>query len=81
MIKLSGVKNLVGEEDFKNALYAIDIGQNDLAAAFGQGLSLEQVVEKIPSFISEIKDAILVSLLNFRNFDHLRVRGTIYIVK
>ncbi|KAM7521381.1 hypothetical protein LguiA_011283 [Lonicera macranthoides] len=59
MIKLSGVKNLVREEDFKNALYAIDIGQNDLAAAFGQGLSLEQVVEKIPSFISEIKDAIL----------------------
>ncbi|CAK9166733.1 unnamed protein product [Ilex paraguariensis] len=52
-----GVKYLVGDEDFKNALYTIDIGQNDLSAAFGH-LSFVQVTEQIPSFISEIKDAI-----------------------
>ncbi|KAJ0054333.1 hypothetical protein Pint_00811 [Pistacia integerrima] len=52
-----GYKNLVSEEDFKKALYIFDIGQNDLAGAFGY-LSYEQVLEKIPSFIAEIKFAI-----------------------
>lgn len=72
---------MVVEEDFKNALYTIDIGQNDLAAAFGQDLSLEQVVERIPSFISEIKDAIFVSVSYiFSNFESApRVRATCYI--
>ncbi|KAI3449358.1 hypothetical protein Pfo_006023 [Paulownia fortunei] len=50
-----GFKNLVGEEDFKNALYTIDIGQNDLSGAFNS-LSYAEVIEKIPSFISEIRD-------------------------
>ncbi|XP_031280630.1 GDSL esterase/lipase At1g09390-like isoform X1 [Pistacia vera] len=52
-----GYKNMVSEEDFKKALYIFDIGQNDLAGAFGY-LSYEQVLEKIPSFIAEIKFAI-----------------------
>lgn len=51
---------MLGEEDFENALYMIDIGQNDIAGAFSY-LSKSQVIEKIPSFISEIKDAIWVS--------------------
>ncbi|KAK6118136.1 hypothetical protein DH2020_048120 [Rehmannia glutinosa] len=63
-----GFKNLVGEEDFKNALYTIDIGQNDLSGAFNS-LSYAQVVEKIPSFISEIRDAMWgIYLLGGRNF-------------
>ncbi|KAG6412587.1 hypothetical protein SASPL_125269 [Salvia splendens] len=49
-------KNLVGEEGFKNALYMIDIGQNDLTAAFNN-FPYDQVLLKIPSFISEIKEA------------------------
>ncbi|XP_044502049.1 GDSL esterase/lipase At1g09390-like [Mangifera indica] len=52
-----GYKNLVSEEDFKNALYIFDIGQNDLVGAFGY-LSYQQVLEKIPSFIAEIRFAI-----------------------
>ncbi|GER55149.1 GDSL-like Lipase/Acylhydrolase superfamily protein [Striga asiatica] len=52
-----GIKDLVDEKGFKNALYMIDIGQNDLSAAFNS-LSYAQVIEKIPSFISEIKSAI-----------------------
>ncbi|GAA0172262.1 hypothetical protein LIER_26116 [Lithospermum erythrorhizon] len=53
-----GLKNLVGgEEEFKNALYMIDIGQNDLAGAFSY-LEEPEVINKIPSFISEIRDAL-----------------------
>ncbi|KAH7578200.1 hypothetical protein JRO89_XS01G0352500 [Xanthoceras sorbifolium] len=52
-----GYKDLVSEENFKNALYIIDIGQNDLAGSF-TSLSYAQVIEKIPSFITEIKYAI-----------------------
>ncbi|KAL8552651.1 hypothetical protein ACS0TY_001367 [Phlomoides rotata] len=52
----NGVRNLFAKEDFKNALYALDIGQNDLSGSFG-AMSYDQVIERIPSFISEIKDA------------------------
>ncbi|KAL3645360.1 hypothetical protein CASFOL_010540 [Castilleja foliolosa] len=51
-----GNTNLFGIEDFKNALYTVDIGQNDLSGSFG-ALSYDQVNDKIPSFISEISDA------------------------
>ncbi|KAK6137663.1 hypothetical protein DH2020_028589 [Rehmannia glutinosa] len=63
-----GITNFFGEEDFKNALYTIDIGQNDLSGSFG-ALSYAQVIEKIPSFISEIKEAMwAIYLLGGRNF-------------
>ena len=55
-----GYKNLVGEDGFKNALYMIDIGQNDLTAAFNN-VPYDQVIQKIPTFISEIKEAMWVS--------------------
>ncbi|PIN10729.1 Alpha-L-fucosidase [Handroanthus impetiginosus] len=60
LVELSskGMRNWVGEEDFKKALYTIDIGQNDLTGSFGQ-LSYAQTIDRIPSFISEIRDAIL----------------------
>ncbi|KAK9161800.1 hypothetical protein Syun_008141 [Stephania yunnanensis] len=53
-----GEKDLVGEEGFQNAIYTIDIGQNDLSAAFASRLSYNQVLERIPSMISEIKYAL-----------------------
>ncbi|KAK9139121.1 hypothetical protein Scep_008802 [Stephania cephalantha] len=37
-----GEKDLVGEEGFQNAIYTIDIGQNDLSAAFASRLSYNQ---------------------------------------
>ncbi|GLU07203.1 hypothetical protein SLE2022_241690 [Rubroshorea leprosula] len=52
-----GHKDLVREENFQNALYTIDIGQNDLSWSFSY-LPYAQVIEKIPSFITEIKLAI-----------------------
>ncbi|KAM3358177.1 GDSL esterase/lipase LIP-4 isoform X1 [Capsicum galapagoense] len=57
-LQSTGLEDLVEKDDLKNALYMIDIGQNDLAGAFTY-LSQAQVIEKIPSFISEIQDAIL----------------------
>ncbi|KAI3468853.1 hypothetical protein Pfo_025516 [Paulownia fortunei] len=63
-----GIKNWVGEEDFKNALYTFDIGQNDLSGSFGS-LSYAQVIERFPSFMSEIRDAMwAIYLLGGRNF-------------
>ncbi|KAL3639809.1 hypothetical protein CASFOL_014777 [Castilleja foliolosa] len=63
-----GHMNLVGEDDFKNALYTIDIGQNDLDASL-DSLSYAQAIERIPSFISEIKDALwAIYQLGGRNF-------------
>lgn len=57
-----GNGNLLGDEDLRNALYTIDIGQNDLDGVFG-GLSYEKAILKIPDFIYEIENAIKVSIL------------------
>uniref|UniRef100_J3KZF7 Uncharacterized protein n=1 Tax=Oryza brachyantha TaxID=4533 RepID=J3KZF7_ORYBR len=44
---------------FRNALYLIDIGQNDLSAAFSGGLPYGDVIrQRLPAILSEIKDAI-----------------------
>ncbi|XP_016496974.1 GDSL esterase/lipase At1g09390-like [Nicotiana tabacum] len=52
-----GNGNLLGDEDLRNALYTIDIGQNDLDGVFG-ALSYEKAILKIPDFIFEIETAI-----------------------
>ncbi|XP_026446324.1 GDSL esterase/lipase At1g09390-like isoform X1 [Papaver somniferum] len=52
-----GKKGFVNKRGFENALYTFDIGQNDLSGAFGY-LSYNQVVQRIPLFIAEIKSAI-----------------------
>ncbi|MCD7457317.1 hypothetical protein HAX54_034866 [Datura stramonium] len=51
-----GGGNLLGDEDLRNALYTIDIGQNDLDGIFS-GLSYEKAILKIPDIISEIENA------------------------
>ncbi|RWW44984.1 hypothetical protein BHE74_00049216 [Ensete ventricosum] len=48
----------VTEKEFKDAVYSIDIGQNDLAKAFYLNLSYPQVLLKIPTMINKIEDAI-----------------------
>lgn len=58
-ILAAGFKDPIGDEEFKNAVYTIDIGQNDLAGSFTY-LSYSQVTERIPSFIAEIEGAIWV---------------------
>lgn len=57
----TGVNGLVSYDKFRDALYMIDIGQNDIADSFARGLSYAQVVKKIPSILAEIKNAIKVN--------------------
>ncbi|GAA0175576.1 hypothetical protein Leryth_001413 [Lithospermum erythrorhizon] len=54
----SGSRHMVGDDGFRNALYMIDIGQNDLADSFAKNLSYVQVVKKIPSVVMEIRNSI-----------------------
>lgn len=56
-----GSGNSINNEGFRNALYMIDIGQNDLANSFFKNLTYAQVVKRIPSIITQIKNAINVS--------------------
>ncbi|KAJ7977708.1 GDSL esterase/lipase [Quillaja saponaria] len=54
-----GAKNLINEEGFRNSLYMIDMGQNDLLLAlYASNLTYQPVIEKIPSFLDEIKLAV-----------------------
>ncbi|KAK6288507.1 hypothetical protein POUND7_000048 [Theobroma cacao] len=55
---IHGSRNLINEEGFRNALYIIDIGQNDIADSFDKNLSYVQVTKRIPSIITEIKNAV-----------------------
>ncbi|KAL3729555.1 hypothetical protein ACJRO7_026650 [Eucalyptus globulus] len=55
--RISGHANLVGKDGFADALYTIDIGQNDLTAQF-TNLPYLQVIGNIPIFIEEIRFAI-----------------------
>ncbi|XP_019059777.1 PREDICTED: GDSL esterase/lipase At3g62280-like [Tarenaya hassleriana] len=60
LLASQGYRGLVREEEFSNALYTLDIGQNDLAASF-LNLTFDQVVDKIPSFMAELKNTIRAS--------------------
>ncbi|XP_072954853.1 GDSL esterase/lipase LIP-4-like [Typha angustifolia] len=53
-----GSKGLLSEEDFKNALYTIDMGQTDLAAAFFFHFTFDQVLVRIPFVIAEIRNVV-----------------------
>ncbi|PKI33134.1 hypothetical protein CRG98_046453 [Punica granatum] len=57
LLTSKGYTNQVSEEEFRNALYIIDIGQNDLFASFID-LLYEQVIQSIPTFIAVIKSAV-----------------------
>ncbi|KAH7676349.1 GDSL lipase/esterase protein [Dioscorea alata] len=53
-----GSGSLIDENGFKEAVYSFDIGQNDISKAFTANLSYTQVIERIPSILSRIKDAL-----------------------
>lgn len=58
----AGSRNLITEMGFHDAIYMIDIGENDLLLAlYASNLTYLPVREKIPSFLAEIKLAIQVS--------------------
>uniref|UniRef100_A0ACD5YXT8 Uncharacterized protein n=1 Tax=Avena sativa TaxID=4498 RepID=A0ACD5YXT8_AVESA len=69
----------VDAEGFRNALYLIDIGQNDLSAAFSfssrSTYDYDDVVRKrVPAMLSEIKDAIMT--LYYNGAKNFWVHGT-----
>ncbi|KAF6175510.1 hypothetical protein GIB67_022000 [Kingdonia uniflora] len=53
-----GSRHIIDDQEFRNALYMIDIGQNDLSDAFSKNESYAQVVRRIPLILEEIKYAI-----------------------
>ncbi|KAI3952389.1 hypothetical protein MKX01_005256 [Papaver californicum] len=53
-----GSRKVIDDEGFKNALYYIDIGQNDLADTFRKNVSYAQVVKRIPEILAEIKHSV-----------------------
>lgn len=62
----AGSRNSFGEDGFRSALYMIDLGENDLLLAlYASNLSYAPVIEKIPSFLAEIKLALQVSMILF----------------
>ncbi|XP_073156414.1 GDSL esterase/lipase LIP-4-like [Henckelia pumila] len=54
----AGINSVLGNDRFSDALYIIDIGQNDLADSFTKGLSYVQVFNKIPSVLAEIENSV-----------------------
>lgn len=58
---LGSEQNLINDDGFRNALYIIDIGQNDIADSFAKNMSSVQVVKRIPLITIEIKNAVKVS--------------------
>ncbi|GLT72879.1 hypothetical protein SLA2020_447760 [Shorea laevis] len=49
----AGLGNLINDEGFQNALYMIDMGQNDIADSFLKNLTYAEVIKRIPSVITE----------------------------
>ncbi|XP_028779460.1 GDSL esterase/lipase At1g09390 [Neltuma alba] len=54
----SGARNHINDAGFRNALYMIDIGQNDIGDSFSKNLSYAQVVKRIPAVVAEIESGI-----------------------
>ncbi|XP_020271769.1 GDSL esterase/lipase LIP-4-like [Asparagus officinalis] len=52
-----GKGSMISEEEFQTAVYSIDIGQNDIGISFAANLSYTQVINKIPSILSRIRDS------------------------
>jgi hypothetical protein len=55
----AGLSGPIDAQGFQNALYIIDIGQNDVNALL-DSFSYDQAHEKFPPIIAEIKDAVEV---------------------
>ena len=58
----AGLSGPIDAQGFQNALYMIDIGQNDVNALLSN-LPYDQVIAKFPPILAEIKDAVQVKLL------------------
>ncbi|KAL5700733.1 hypothetical protein ACHQM5_026142 [Ranunculus cassubicifolius] len=58
-VMAQGLRHMMDDQGFSDALYMFDIGQNDLADAFSKNLSYTQVIRRIPLILAEISAAIM----------------------
>ncbi|XP_078164212.1 GDSL esterase/lipase At1g09390-like [Carex rostrata] len=63
-LRPQGRGSLIGEDEFRDAMYSFDIGQNDISIGFTANFTYQQVLETLPATISRIKDAILSIIAN-----------------
>ncbi|KAJ3676090.1 hypothetical protein LUZ60_003502 [Juncus effusus] len=63
-LRPQGLGSLITEEEFGNAIYSFDIGQNDISFELTDNATYTRVLEGIPAIISRIKDAILSIMKN-----------------
>ncbi|KAJ4818696.1 GDSL esterase/lipase [Rhynchospora pubera] len=63
-LRPQGRGSLIGEEEFRDAVYSFDIGQNDISIGFSNNLTYQQVVETFPDSISRIKNAVISIIEN-----------------
>lgn len=57
-----GLGSGITDEEFQNAVYSFDIGQNDISLAFSANLTYERILEEaIPATITRIRNAVTVS--------------------
>lgn len=48
---------MINEKEFRNAVYSIDIGQNDINLALVANSSYQEVVNKIPIILERIENS------------------------
>ncbi|ONK67633.1 uncharacterized protein A4U43_C05F2100 [Asparagus officinalis] len=59
-----GKGSMISEKEFRSAVYSFDMGQNDINIAFTANLSYPQVIDRIPSILSRIRDSIEIMYEN-----------------
>lgn len=57
----AALKRLPKAEDFPNALYTFDIGQNDLTAGYFANMTTDQVKAYVPEVVTQLQNVIRVS--------------------
>uniref|UniRef100_A0A7C9DQW9 Alpha-L-fucosidase n=1 Tax=Opuntia streptacantha TaxID=393608 RepID=A0A7C9DQW9_OPUST len=56
-LRPQGKGSMISEKEFRNAVYSIDIGQNDINFALIANSSDEQILNKIPVILERIENA------------------------
>ncbi|KAL9231254.1 hypothetical protein vseg_006505 [Gypsophila vaccaria] len=54
-LRSQGKGSMITEKEFRNAVYSIDIGQNDINLALVTNATYQQAVDKIPAILSRIE--------------------------
>jgi hypothetical protein len=59
----AGLGSGVTEDEFRQALYSFDIGQNDISLAFTANLTQERILQTVvPAIATRIRNAVKVTL-------------------